>query len=166
MTTLSIIQFSFEMHKVRTVILSGEPWFVGIDVCSALGISNNRDALNKLDDDEKMTVGLTDSQPGIGAQLISLISESGMYTLVFRCRDAVKQGTLPHRFRKWVTNEVLPSIRKTGKYEHPQPKPEAPELLTDNDTRNLSHLVWSMDARHLVCAPSCDRNRITSTLRS
>lgn len=46
-----------------------------------------------------------------------ILSESGLYTLVLRCRDAVKQGTVPYRFRKWVTNEVLPQIRKTGKYE-------------------------------------------------
>ncbi|MFS1539501.1 MAG: Bro-N domain-containing protein [Candidatus Phlomobacter fragariae] len=146
MTTLSIIPLSFEMHEVRTVILSGEPWFVGIDICSALGISNNRDALNKLDDDEKTTVALTDSQPGIGAQRISLISESGMFTLALRCRDAVKQGTLPHRFRKWVTNEVLPSIRKTGKYEHPkyQPQQEAHEKFSNKDTQNLARIIALM----------------------
>ncbi|BAE74367.1 hypothetical protein SGGMMB4_02436 [Sodalis glossinidius str. 'morsitans'] len=144
MTTLSIVPFTFEKHEVRTTILNGEPWFVGIDVCSALGISNNRDALSKLDDDEKTTVALTDSQPGTGAQRISLISEPSMFTLVLRCRDAVKQGTLPHRFRKWVTSEILPSIRKTGKYEHPVYKPESHELFTTNDTSNLARLIWHM----------------------
>lgn len=49
---------------------------------------------------------------------MNIVSESGMYTLILRCRDAVKKGSIPHRFRKWVTAEVLPTIRKTGRYEH------------------------------------------------
>ncbi|PZQ21192.1 MAG: hypothetical protein DI558_12435, partial [Corynebacterium propinquum] len=60
---LSIFSFDSTV-KIRTFTINGEPWFVAIDVCNALGISNNRDALLKLDDDEKDTVGLTDSQPG------------------------------------------------------------------------------------------------------
>ncbi|CRL45373.1 hypothetical protein SGGMMB4_03041 [Sodalis glossinidius str. 'morsitans'] len=100
MTALSITPFSFESNQIRTSIVDGELWFVATDVCSALKIANVTDALYKLDSDEKTTIGLTDSQAGMGAQSICLISESGMFTLVLRCRDAVKQGTLPHRFRK------------------------------------------------------------------
>lgn len=109
--------FSFESKSIRTLAIDNEPWFVAVDVCNALSIANSRDALLKLDEDEKTTVGLTDSQAGNGAQSLSLVSESGMYTLILRCRDAVKKGSVPHRFRKWVTAEVLPAIRKTGKYE-------------------------------------------------
>ena len=109
--------FKFESNSIRTLAIDNEPWFVAVDVCNALSIANSRDALLKLDEDEKMTVGLTDSQAGNGAQSLSLVSESGMYTLILRCRDAVKKGSVPHRFRKWVTAEVLPAIRKTGKYE-------------------------------------------------
>ena len=109
--------FNFESNSIRTLAINNEPWFVAVDVCNVLNIANSRDALLKLDDDEKTTVGLTDSQAGNGAQSISIISESGMYTLILRCRDAVKKGSIPHRFRKWVTAEVLPTIRKTGKYE-------------------------------------------------
>ena len=109
--------FNFESNSIRTLAIDNEPWFVAVDVCNALDIANSRDALLKLDEDEKTTVGLTDSQAGNGAQSISIISESGMYTLILRCRDAVKKGSIPHRFRKWVTSEVLPTIRKTGKYE-------------------------------------------------
>ena len=109
--------FNFESNSIRTLAINNEPWFVAVDVCNVLNIANSRDALLKLDDDEKTTVGLTDSQAGNGAQSISIISESGMYTLILRCRDAVKKGSVPHRFRKWVTAEVLPAIRKTGKYE-------------------------------------------------
>ena len=109
--------FNFESNSIRTLVINNEPWFVAKDVCDTLKISNVSDALLKLDDDEKATIGLTDSQAGNGAQSISIISESGMYTLILRCRDAVKKGSIPHRFRKWVTSEVLPTIRKTGKYE-------------------------------------------------
>lgn len=109
--------FKFGAHEIRVVDRNGEPWFVAKDVCNALSITNNRDAMNKLDDDEWVTVGLTDVQAGSGAQSMSLVSESGMYTLVLRCRDAVNKGSVPHQFRKWVTAEVLPSIRKHGEYK-------------------------------------------------
>ncbi|MBE0126783.1 Bro-N domain-containing protein [Citrobacter amalonaticus] len=109
--------FSFDSTtEIRTFTINGEPWFVALDVCNALGISNNRDALLKLDDDEKDTVGLTDSQPGMGPQSLSVISEPGLYTMILRCRDATKKGSIPYRFRKWVTGEVLPQIRRTGRY--------------------------------------------------
>ncbi|MBT9432103.1 hypothetical protein JZM24_08155 [Candidatus Sodalis endolongispinus] len=67
-----------------------------------------------------------------------------MFTLVLRCRDAVKQGNQPHRFRKWITSEVPPTIRKTGKYEHPIYPPQSNELFTANDTANLARLIWHM----------------------
>ncbi|MFZ3995981.1 Bro-N domain-containing protein [Enterobacter hormaechei] len=109
--------FSFDSTiEIRTFTINDEPWFVALDVCNALGISNNRDALLKLDDDEKDTVGLTDSQHGMGPQSLSVISEPGLYTMILRCRDATKKGSIPYRFRKWVTGEVLPQIRKTGRY--------------------------------------------------
>ena len=108
--------FNFEGKDVRVIADKdgGEPWFVAADVCAALGISNGRDALTKLDADEK-GVGSTDT-PG-GTQQVSVISESGLYALILRCRDAMTPGTVPHRFRKWVTSIVLPSVRKTGSYE-------------------------------------------------
>ncbi len=111
---LAVNQFTFENHEVRTIILDGEPWFVVVDVCNALKLTNPAESVRKLDDDEK-GISLIDTLGG--KQEMCVISESGMYTLVLRCRDAVKPGTLPHRFRKWVTSEVLPQIRKTGSYE-------------------------------------------------
>ncbi|WGM00540.1 BRO-N domain-containing protein [Arsenophonus nasoniae] len=143
MTKSSVIPFSFENYSVRIIVIDGQPWFVAKDVCKVLELTNPRMSLQALDYDEKdvssiYTLG--------GQQNMNIISESGMYTLVLRCRDAVKQGTLPHRFRKWVTNEVLPSIRKTGRYDRHQTKPhtKAVERFTHSDTRNLTHLVWCM----------------------
>lgn len=105
--------FRFGDSEIRVIDKAGDPWFVAKDVCDVLGISNNRDGIARLDEDEK-GVALTDTLGG--AQELAVVSESGMYTLVLRCRDAIKPGTVPHSFRKWVTSEVLPAIRKTGQY--------------------------------------------------
>ncbi|HHF5389568.1 TPA: P22AR C-terminal domain-containing protein [Haemophilus influenzae] len=142
--------FNFESNSIRTLVINNEPWFVAKDVCDTLKISNISDALLKLDDDEKATIGLTDSQAGNGAQSISIISESGMYTLILRCRDAVKKGSIPHRFRKWVTAEVLPTIRKTGKYESKTTVDDRTGLRNAvNMLVSKKGLIYS-DAYHLV----------------
>lgn len=105
--------FKFDSHPVRIVLRDGGPWFVAVDVCRALEIQNASQVIGRLDDDERAMFN-------IGRQGdVNLVNESGLYTLILRCRDAVKPGTVPHRFRKWVTAEVLPAIRKTGRYEAP-----------------------------------------------
>ncbi|WP_099822237.1 Bro-N domain-containing protein [Tatumella sp. OPLPL6] len=106
--------FRFGDSEIRVVDKQGEPWFVAKDVCDALQLTNSRKALMALDEDEK---GVTSTYTLGGEQKANIVSESGMYTLVLRCRDAVNKGSVPHQFRKWVTAEVLPSIRKTGSYE-------------------------------------------------
>ena len=142
--------FSFESKSIRTLAINNEPWFVAKDLCDTLKISNVSDALLKLDDDEKTTIGLTDSQAGNGAQSLSLVSESGMYTLILRCRDAVKKGSVPHRFRKWVTAEVLPAIRKTGKYESKTTVDDRTGLRNAvNMLVSKKGLIYS-DAYHLI----------------
>ena len=126
-----ISTFNFENQSIRTIAINNEPWFIAKDLCDAINISNYRDAIERLDEDEK-GVALTDTLGG--KQEMSVVSESGMYTLILRCRDAVKKGSIPHRFRKWVTAEVLPQIRKTGCYsqnvEEIRPLVEQPELLS------------------------------------
>ena len=111
--------FTFETNSIRTLAINNEPWFIAVDICRALNLSSPSMAIANLDDDEKYTLSLTEGIEGVGKQVqeLNLVSESGMYTLILRCRDAVKKGSIPHRFRKWVTAEVLPTIRKTGKYE-------------------------------------------------
>jgi anti-repressor protein len=86
----------------------GEPWFVARDVCAALEIKNMSDALGKLDEDEK-GVALTDTLGG--TQRMSTVSEPGLYSLIMRSRKPEA-----HAFKRWVTHEVLPSIRKDGGY--------------------------------------------------
>lgn len=106
--------FNFESKSIRTLAINNEPWFVAKDVCDAIGLTNSRMSLIALDEDEK---GVSLIYTPSGQQEMNIVNESGMYTLILRCRDAVKKGSIPHRFRKWVTSEVLPTIRKTGKYE-------------------------------------------------
>lgn len=123
----AITAYVFEDHEVRVITRDGEPWFVAADVCRVLGLGNNRMAVEKLDEDEK-GVSLIDTLGGTQQMLI--ISEGGLYTLVLRSQGAVTRGSVAHRFRKWVTGEVLPAIRKTGRYEAPPDRPSFPEVRT------------------------------------
>ena len=106
-----------QFGKIRAITRDGEPWFVAVDVCNALSISNSRDAVRKLDEDEKMTVDLTDTHSGArgGAQKISAVNESGLYSLVLGSRKPEAK-----EFKRWVTHEVIPSIRKHGAYMTPE----------------------------------------------
>jgi prophage antirepressor-like protein len=112
-------KFVFNEVAVRTTMRNGEPWFVACDVCKILGLKNPTDACANLDEDEKHTLDLTksalDSIKGIEktgpAQQLGIVSESGLYALIFRSRKPVAK-----KFRRWVTGEVLPAIRKSGGY--------------------------------------------------
>ena len=97
-----------EFGEIRVIMRDGEPWFVAADVCRALDINNVSDAVARLDNDEKGFV-LTDT-PG-GKQNVSIISEPGLYALVLSSRKPEAKN-----FKRWVTHEVLPTIRKTGSY--------------------------------------------------
>ena len=112
--------FKFESNDaIRSVLIDGSPWFVAQDVCTALRIQNVTQAIDKLDDDERSMLNIGHEYRSIfdkRVKEINIVSESGLYTLILRCRDAVTPGTIPYRFRKWVTGEVLPQIRKTGSY--------------------------------------------------
>lgn len=106
----AIQNFAFEEHLVRVVDRDGAPWFVGKDVCNALGISKHRDALSTLDPDERAS-STTDPLGAGGAQEMTIVSEPGVYRLVFRSRKPEAE-----RFKRWLAHEVLPQIRKTGRY--------------------------------------------------
>ena len=109
--------FAFDSHAVRVVDIDGQPWFVAKDVCACLDIVNHRDAIARLDDDEKDGVGISDA---IGReQETTVINESGLYAIILRSQGAMTPGTPAHAFRKWVTAEVLPAIRRTGSCNAP-----------------------------------------------
>lgn len=101
--------FNFENHGVRSLVIDGEPWLVGKDVAEALGYSNSRDAISRhVDDEDKNTVAIHD---GIGNPNKTIINESGVYALIFGSKLENAK-----RFKRWVTSEVLPQIRRTGSY--------------------------------------------------
>jgi prophage antirepressor-like protein len=101
--------FDFNQSPVRLIEQDGQMWFVAGDVCRVLEIANNRDAVSDLDEDEVNTVAIPDGIRGNPNKLI--ISESGLYSLIFKSRKPQAKV-----FRKWVTGEVLPAIRKDGRY--------------------------------------------------
>lgn len=106
-----VFTFNENNKPIRVEVVDGEPWFVAKDVCDVLGIENNRNATSRLDDDEK---GASIVRTPSGDQQMTTVNESGLYNLIFQSRKPEAK-----KFRKWVTSEVLPSIRKTGRYELP-----------------------------------------------
>lgn len=141
----NLINFNFESIPVRVIEQQGETWFVASDICRILLISNPTEALKALDDDEKSKLSLGDEKlsPKFNLGLegenfdsrvkeLNLVNESGLYVLIMRSRKATQQGTIQHKFRKWVTSEVLPSIRKTGSYGEPKAQTRiTPQTLTE-----------------------------------
>ena len=111
-----------EFGQIRTALRDGEVWFVGKDVAEALGYANARDAINKHVDSEDKGVAKCDTLGG--AQELTVINESGLYSLILGSKlESAK------RFKRWVTSEVLPAIRKTGSYEMDDYSPEMKAIL-------------------------------------
>ena len=107
---------------MRVVLRAGEPWFVAADVCKVLSVAHGPSAIQRLDDDEKATVAINHSGPNPN---MTIINESGLYSLVLTSRKPEAK-----RFKRWVTGEVLPSIRKTGSYGI-SAGPVIPQTLSD-----------------------------------
>lgn len=132
-----------EFGKVRTVAIHGEPWMVGKDVALALGYSNPRDALSKhVDSDDK---GVSQIATPSGVQEMTIINESGLYSLVLSSK-------LPSakKFRRWVTAEVLPSIRKTGGYNLPKDYPSALRALADAEEKRLALVAENETQKQII----------------
>ncbi|MED4535592.1 Bro-N domain-containing protein, partial [Heyndrickxia coagulans] len=108
----SLQVFNFKQNEVRTVLKDGEPWFVAKDVCDILNHSNSRVAISRLDEDEK---GVSKVYTPGGYQNMSVVNEFGLYSLVLT-------SNLPEakQFKRWITHEVIPSIRKHGAYMTPE----------------------------------------------
>lgn len=106
--------FCYDDAPVRTVLLDGEPWFVATDVCGALDISNPRQAVSYLDDDEVRHAPVTTNDGSGRVLMTNVVSESGLYSLILRSRKPEAKA-----FKRWITHEVLPAIRRTGSYAVP-----------------------------------------------
>lgn len=148
-----------DFGQIRTVLIEGEPWFVGCEIAKALGYSNSRDAMRKhIDPEDRQTyrgetsddtVAKRDGMPGNPNRTI--INESGLYSLILSSK-------LPEakKFKRWVTSEVLPALRKTGKYALPDtpepsalPDPSTVRLLTPDDYINAARILSTCKSERL-----------------
>ncbi|MCM0582156.1 BRO family protein [Weissella diestrammenae] len=121
----NVTVFNFEQMNVRTVVIDNEPYFVGKDVADVLGYKRTADALKQHVDIEDKGVGEIQTPGGI--QNMTVINESGVYSLIFGSKlESAK------RFKKWVTTEVLPSIRKTGSYAAPMTLEQKMQLALES----------------------------------
>lgn len=124
----------YKDHPVRIVECDGEPWFVAKDVCDVLEIRNNRSSIASLDEDEKNTVHIVDGSSGNPEHVV--VSEAGLYSLILRSRKPEAKA-----FKRWVTHEVLPSIRKTGAYIAPNLGMEALGRIVISLKGQYEHLI-------------------------
>lgn len=124
-----------QFGKVRSMMIKNEPWFVAADVCRVLDIKNNRDAIAKLDKDEK-DVALTDTLGG--QQQMVIVNEAGLYGLVLGSRKPEAK-----EFKRWITHDVIPSIRQSGMYMTPA---AIQNILTD--PANLLQIVTQWKEEH------------------
>lgn len=140
---MNITPFQFENRAIRVVTDdSGEPWFIAKEVADVLGYSDSEAMTRRLDDDEKQNRQIV----GFGPRGVTTVNESGLYSAIL---GSTKPEAKP--FKRWVTHEVLPSIRKTGSYTHP--KASRPQTLTRNQVA-ASILLLRSAAEDLKLAPS------------
>ena len=133
-----------EFGQLRIVERDGEHWFVAKDVCSALGLGNNRQAVSRLDEDEKRVI--SSDTPG-GKQELQAVNEPGLYSLVLSSRKPEAKA-----FKRWVTHEVLPAIRKDGGYmvardETPEETMARALLMADSTIRRQRALIADLEPR-------------------
>lgn len=147
-----------EFGQVRTMMIDGSPWFLAKDVCECLDINNSRQALARLDSDEKNSVILNDGTPGNPEK--GIVNEYGLYSLVLSSRKPSAKA-----FKRWITHEVIPAIRKHGAYmtgetlEQALTSPDflirlATELKTEQEARRLAEQKIEADKPKVLFADS------------
>lgn len=120
--------FNFNENQIRTLLINNEPYFIGKDVANILGYSNTRKAINDHVDEEDK--GVTKCDTLGGKQDLIVINESGLYSLILSSKLATAK-----KFKRWVTSEVLPAIRKTGQYQVPSDPMSALRLMFEAQTQ-------------------------------
>lgn len=132
-----LVKFDFQDKEVRTVYIDTNVWFVAKDVCDILRISNNRMAISRLETFEK---GVSNIDTPGGNQQMTIISESGLYKLMFSSRK--EEAKI---FANWITTEVIPSIRKTGSYTITQPVNEEPISYLSEESVKVARNIKQID---------------------
>lgn len=139
--------FAFGDSLVRVVMIEGEMWWVAKDVCACLEIDNHRQALTRLDEDEVISNDVIDA---LGRpQETSLVNESGLYSLILGSRKPEAKA-----FKRWVTHEVLPTIRKTGGYGV-----AAPAALTEADREEIAQRAGQLAYERMIAAHAATQNK-------
>ena len=152
-----------EFGAIRTVTIDGEPWLVGKDVAQALGYINTKDALAKHVDpeDKRQDDGVAICDPMGREQHPTIINESGLYSLVLSSKLPTAR-----KFRRWVTSEVLPSIRKKGGYNLPKDYPSALRALADAEEKRLALLAENEAQRQVIADFEPVRQYVDTILHS
>lgn len=136
--------FNYNDQQVRTIQQNGEPWWVLADICGALGLKNPSKVATRLDEDEK---GITKSYTLGGEQQMTIINEPGLYSVILRSSKPEAKT-----FKRWITHEVIPSIRKTGSYiKEPDPRIDTlteevyklTQIVTKLAEANSTRLIYS-----------------------
>lgn len=125
-----------EFGEIRTITKDNETWFVASDICRSLDLSNPTMAMQRIDDDEKAKFNL-----GLSGRETNCVNEYGLYSLVLASRKREAKD-----FKRWITHEVLPSIRKTGSYDKPMSTAEKIQLLAQGN-EELNERVDMVDGR-------------------
>lgn len=133
-TAMEVYTFNPNNAPVRVQVINGEPWFVAKDICDALTLENSRKATASLDDDEKRVSPIVTPS---GTQQMTIVNESGLYNLIFQSRKAEARA-----FRKWVTGEVLPTLRKTGRYELKRKTEVVRRTRGERVNAEILNLLW------------------------
>ena len=152
----NVIPFNFGKQQVRTLLIDGEPWFVATDISAALQYRDSFNMCRNLDDDEKGTQIV--STLG-GAQEMLAINESGLYSAILRSRKSEAKI-----FKKWVTGEVLPAIRKTGRYDDRQGRLET--LIGQTIGTDGFHMLGAIVKGKVASLPSPVQRRATAKIWS
>ena len=146
-----------EFGRVRTMVINGSPWFVAKDVCECLGLTKHRDAVSRLDGDERGSVEVDTLG---GTQQMAAVNEYGLYNLVLSSRKPSAKA-----FKRWITHEVIPAIRKHGAYmtgetlEQALTSPDflirlATELKTEQEARKTAEAQIEADKPKVLFADS------------
>ena len=145
MPAIATVPFEFEGKAIRTVVNGGEVWFVAADVCVVLEHGNPTRAVERLDEDER---GLTTIQAAAGnEQTMNVVSESGLYNLVFTSRKPEAKA-----FRRWVTGVVLPTLRKAGQFDMAGVSGKTDGVADESDrgSRNSINLALPGPGRYII----------------
>ncbi len=134
-----LIPFNYQNHQVRTIVINKEPWFVAADVCAVLEISNPSDTVKRLDDDERTLVSIEGA-----SNSLNVVNEPGLYSLILGSRKPEAKA-----FKRWITHEVIPQIRKTGIYDARIPKtlPDALRAYADAEEQRVKLLAENVELR-------------------